>query len=182
LQQKLRYGVNLSFTGKPIAVLVLSVVTAPKQTALDSCLGADMNNTDSNSRSARPADWPFLDEGAAAKPEQKAGLNVAAHVKKLCDVRMQLFDGLIHDAPFNILLDLFIRETRHEKVTVGDAVLASGTPQTTALRAIHNLIDIGDVVASEDPLDSRRKILHLTPHAQQLMQDFLNKAERLLGG
>jgi hypothetical protein len=131
------------------------------------------------SNSSRAIDWPFLSDESAAGPTARVMLDIADDVMQLYHVRKEVFDGLIHDAPFNILLDLFIREKRHQSVSVGDAVLASGTPQTTALRAIHNMINAGDLTATDDPLDSRRKLLHLTPQSQQQMQQFLAKAERL---
>lgn len=67
-------------------------------------------------------------------------------------------------------------------MTVGDAAAASGTPETTALRAIQSLIGAGELVSSHDPIDGRRKLLHLTPKAKEQMEKFIVKVENLFDG
>lgn len=53
---------------------------------------------------SKPDDWPFITEAKPLNLPQRNTLDVAEKVRRFIDLRIEIFDGLIHDAPFNILL------------------------------------------------------------------------------
>ncbi len=130
----------------------------------------------------RDENWPFIGPGSmsSAKPasiEKNPHEILAARIENFCALRQEVFDGLIHDAEFNVLIDVYLNALRGRKVSIGDACIAARVPQTTALRAIQTLVDAAMVIRAEDPRDSRRKLLSLTQQGCDRVSRFIDKFE-----
>lgn len=127
--------------------------------------------------SGRGDDWPFMGTGGAGGGRMAAHDRVALarRIQHFCALRQDSFGTIIHDAPFNLLIDMYLSEQAHRRVTVGDACLASRAPQTTALRAIRALVDAGIVRRSDDTSDSRRKFLSLTSRGRDKVSRFIDR-------
>jgi hypothetical protein len=134
-----------------------------------------------NVRSNRPDGWPFItaEQAASAPPigrtrdDDRHGL--ARRIRLFCALRQESFGGIIHDAPFNLLIDMYLSELTNRRVTVGDACIASRAPQTTALRAIQTLIDGGTIQRTDDMNDNRRKLLSLTDKGRDQVTRFVDR-------
>lgn len=80
---------------------------------------------------------------------------------------------IFREPAWDLLLDLFIRQTRGEQVSVKAAAIASGVPATTALRWLKALED-GKLISIEgDNKDGRRKSIRLTPSGYEIMEHYL---------
>ncbi len=62
---------------------------------------------------------------------------------------------------------------RARPVTVGDACVGAGAPDTTALRRIRCLEEAGLLVRSRDPGDARRALLRLSHATEQRLIAYL---------
>ncbi|WP_336961664.1 winged helix DNA-binding protein [Sphingobium aquiterrae] len=121
----------------------------------------------------RTPSWPFIE--AEAAPALQGGRRARAKViERFCEIRQQVFDGLIRDAEFNLLIDAFLHDEADVRVTVGDACIAARVPQTTALRAIQTLIDSGLLIRNTDPRDNRRKLLSITDRGREMVARFID--------
>lgn len=87
---------------------------------------------------------------------------------------------------WDLLLDLYYRTCRKERVSVSNACIASGVPSATALRWIDILVDSGLVVREADIADRRRVWLRPTEQCMAQLGGylsnmvFLQNAEQLL--
>lgn len=82
--------------------------------------------------------------------------------------------NLSTDAVWNILLDLFVQRCRKRRVSVGDLCIASGVPESTALRWIKLLQERGLIQRTPDTDDARRAYLSLTRTGLTKMEDALD--------
>lgn len=80
---------------------------------------------------------------------------------------------LFGEAPWDILLDLYINEVRSKSISVTSACLASNVPPTTALRYIQELEQDGLVVREEDKRDLRRRYLKLSSSGRNKLEAYL---------
>lgn len=87
---------------------------------------------------------------------------------------------------WDLLLDLYFRTCRKERVSVSNACVASGVPSATALRWIDILIESGLVVREADAADRRRIWLKPTEECMTQLKSyfssmvFMQNAEQLL--
>lgn len=107
------------------------------------------------------------DEPKAAPDRDRAGeperLTIALAWVNAIAARNRVFgDGISMDAAWNILLDLFIQRCRNRRVAIGDACLAAGVPESTALRWIKLLQARGDIERTSDASDRRRSYIALS--------------------
>lgn len=79
------------------------------------------------------------------------------------------------DPAWDILLDLYFRSIRGEKVTVSNACVAAGVPTTTALRWIDILIDLSLIKRKADASDRRRILLVLTADCRQKLSVYFSE-------
>ncbi len=77
------------------------------------------------------------------------------------------------EADWAIVLVLVAGLKRARPVTVGDACIGSGAPDTTALRRIRRLDQAGILRRAPDPDDGRRSLLWLTNQAEARLLDYL---------
>ena len=88
-------------------------------------------------------------------------------------LRARFLDGGLFGEPgWAILLDLFVAASEGREVPVISTCIASGSPQTTALRWIALLERRGLVMRRPDPSDSRSALLTLTPAADTAVADY----------
>jgi hypothetical protein len=129
-------------------------------------------------RTERNPDWPFVGSGDmvhVSPIKNDARQVLAQRIQRFCAMRQENFGEMIHDAPFNLLIDMYLSECRDRRVSVGDACLASRAPQTTALRAIQALVDAGTIVRADDSRDNRRKLLSLTKSGREQIARFIDR-------
>jgi len=103
-----------------------------------------------------------LEPSAAASPtdRKRAALNDLKAMRRL---RRQYFPSdLFSDPCWEMLLDLYDAFLARAEVTVTSLGVASGVPQTTALRRMETLQGHGLIVRIEDKEDRRRTIIRLT--------------------
>jgi MoxR-like ATPase len=79
---------------------------------------------------------------------------------------------------WDILLDLFIHQTRHEEVTVKSACVDSRAPETTTMRWLLALDGEGLIRIDHDPKDETRKMVSLTAEGYESMLRYLEKIAR----
>lgn len=105
--------------------------------------------------------------------------------EKIYDIRRKrekLFGiELFSDPAWDILLDLYVSETRRKKIDVTSACIAAGVPASTGLRWIAILVQNGYVERREDPADARRSLVSLTPLARNKLETLLEQIRREQG-
>jgi DNA-binding transcriptional ArsR family regulator len=98
--------------------------------------------------------------------------------RRLLRVRAQrneiLATEIMRDPAWDMLLDLYAHEGRTRGMMVSALCAASGVPQTTALRHIYRLAELGLVEITDHPTDQRRTMVRLAA-------DVPPRMERLLG-
>lgn len=96
-------------------------------------------------------------------------------------VRTTLFGSdLMEDPAWTILLDLFSASLADRRISVTSACLASGAPQSTALRYLNEMEELGWIGRCPDPEDGRRTYVMLLPEAERKMREFLGRFNRAL--
>jgi len=80
--------------------------------------------------------------------------------------------GLFSDPAWDMLLDLTAAEMEQTKVSVTSLCIASGVPDTTALRWINVMIDEGLVKRVDDKTDKRRVFIELTANAKGAVAEY----------
>lgn len=80
---------------------------------------------------------------------------------------------LFADPAWDIILDLYIHNSKNLDVSVTSACAAAMVPITTALRYITVLSDRGLVERSKNPKDGRSYLLRLSPEAIHIVEEVL---------
>ena len=120
-------------------------------------------------------------EGPRKLPEQ----NLTAIAERVYRVRRRRdalmtarFGGEIFSDPaWDIILDLYIHNSKNQDVSVTSVCSASMVPITTALRYITVLSERGLIERSKKPKDGRSYLLRLTPEAIRIVEDLLADSE-----
>ncbi len=106
---------------------------------------------------------------------------IADFVGSLRRLRMRRKDlvgaDLFRDPAWDMLLELYAANERGERLSVSSLCLASGSPQTTALRHVQRLEKHRLITRESDPDDERREFLIPT---QQAIQGIETAAELLI--
>lgn len=87
-------------------------------------------------------------------------------------------EDLFGEPAWDILLDLFIRQTRDQKVSVLTASVYDGEPATTTLRWFSVLEDHGLISQEPDPENSKRALLRFTPTGYEAMLRYFEAIAR----
>ncbi len=77
------------------------------------------------------------------------------------------------DPAWDIILDLYIHNSKHQDVCVTSACAAAMVPITTALRYITVLSDRGMIERSRNQKDGRSYLLRLSPDAIRIVEELL---------
>ena len=79
------------------------------------------------------------------------------------------------DPAWDIILDLYIHNSKHQDVCVTSACAAAMVPITTALRYITVLSDRGMIERSKNQKDGRSYLLRLSPKAIHIIEELLTE-------
>lgn len=116
-------------------------------------------------------------DGAEAEPRALVPAHLVVLARRIATarrVRDRVFGpGMFIDPPWNMLVELFVAGEEGRSVTIKSACVAGGVPQSTALRHIAHLVDIGLCVRSQHPSDARSVHLKLTAAGHAQMVEFL---------
>jgi len=82
-------------------------------------------------------------------------------------------EDVFADPAWDILLELALAEQQQRRVSVTALCVGSRVPQTTALRWIKHMSDLGWLVRRDDPLDARRKFIELSDDTSTRMRAYL---------
>lgn len=106
-------------------------------------------------------------------------LRSARIVMQIRDARDRMLgEDLFGDPAWNILLDAYANHLEGRRMFIGDICTASRAPDTTALRWIKVLEGRGLMTRKPDPLDKRRILVTLTPHALDSVESLIDETLR----
>ena len=133
-----------------------------------------------------PAEAPARRVDVEINPSP-AAMPHAEHVKrrlraliKLRQIRAVHFqEDLFSDPCWDMLLDLMEARLQDKKVSVSSLCIASGVPQTTALRRIEDLIGAKLIDRKDDPADRRRVFVCLTDDCAGRFAGYLDDISQL---
>lgn len=78
------------------------------------------------------------------------------------------------DPAWDMLLDLYVQDANGAGTMISALCIASGVPQTTALRYIYRLEQLGLVQTTDHPTDQRRTMVSLTDNARPRVERLLD--------
>ena len=78
------------------------------------------------------------------------------------------------DPAWDMLLDLYVQDANHAGTMISALCIASGVPQTTALRYIYRLAQLGLVQITDHPTDQRRTMVSLSEQARPRIERLLD--------
>ncbi len=112
-------------------------------------------------------------DDAPALPPEEMPLKVLRDLRRLRRLRVQhLPPGLVPEASWEILLDLYACESKGIKISVTSLAVATGAPMTSALRRIQELEASGFIDRLPDGIDRRRATLRLTSQGRGAVETF----------
>lgn len=113
-------------------------------------------------------------------PERTQLVELARRFYRSRRLRPQVFsdDALFGEPAWDILLDLFIAESEHKRLSVTAACIGAAVPTSTALRWLVILESRGFVRRENDPTDARRVFLHLTGEGYAKMANYFLQLQR----
>jgi len=104
---------------------------------------------------------------------------IALEESKLRKARFEHFDSSLFGEPvWDILLELYISEQDGRPWTVSSCAVASGVPQTTALRCLGKLEQMGLVVRTQSKADKRVAHIRLSQAGRLQMRNALSHYAR----
>ncbi len=92
-----------------------------------------------------------------------------------------LANVLLGEPAWDILLDLFIQQTKGRHVSTTSACIASAAPMTTALRYLKLLESNGLIQSSRLNQDDRVRVVELSPQGLRVMTDYLARRSKVSG-
>ena len=114
---------------------------------------------------------------ASQKQQQPAAANIAPSIDLLLNImklkRTHFPEPLFSDPCWDMLLDLGMSHIQQRSISVSSLCIAAGIPQTTALRRIADLENIGLVTRAKDPNDGRRIYIALTDLGLERLYGFV---------
>ena len=123
--------------------------------------------------------------GSDAGSSDEAETDLLSYAEALYSIRRDRAENfgnrqLFGEPAWDILLDLYIAQTRGKMVSVSSACIASGVPSTTALRYLAVLEEEGMIERQHDPADARRSWIKLTLRgAKAVRKTLLSATSRL---
>ena len=82
---------------------------------------------------------------------------------------------LFGEPAWDIVLDIYVHQSKGRSTSITAACIGSHAPATTALRYIDLLCELGWVEKIPDDNDRRRSLLALTPTAKEQMDRYLDR-------
>jgi DNA-binding MarR family transcriptional regulator len=83
------------------------------------------------------------------------------------------YDGFSRSPAWDIMLDLFEANAKGRSISVSSASIGAACPETTALRWLHALEQMGLISRSFDTCDKRRMLISMTRDGLQKTTDAL---------
>jgi hypothetical protein len=122
------------------------------------------------------ADMSFRDSLSliANFEDQKNWIKKAIKIRKLRG-KFLPYD-LFADPAWDILLDLTLAKMEDRSTSISSVCIAASVPNTTALRWLKSLIDVGAVHKIPDKSDKRRHFVELSDDFYESMLAFVSKA------
>ena len=112
-----------------------------------------------------------------AEPEPVALLTVLDTLEQLRRLRNLYAHHSLDEVDWDLLLELLRAERLQQRMSVSDLTLViSGASTTTSLRRINQLVARGYVVRIPDANDARRDFVALTSKSNELLTDYLTRA------
>lgn len=119
-----------------------------------------------------------LAESAGPQAEARVPRDRRDFARRVLRVRQQrntiLGADSFRDPAWDMLLDLYVQENGSAGTMVSALCIASGVPQTTALRYIYRLAQLGLVQITDHPTDQRRTMVSLSDHARPRIERLLD--------
>ena len=110
-------------------------------------------------------------------PEAPALLQVLDTIEQLRRLRSRYADHGLDAVEWDLLLELLRAERLHQRLSVSAlTVSATAASATTSLRRVNQLVSRGYVVRVPDASDARRDYVSLTPKSNELLSDYLTRA------
>lgn len=89
---------------------------------------------------------------------------------------------VFRDPAWDMMLDLLVAAHQGRQVSVSSLCYASGVPNSTALRHIEHLDQVGLVERTPDPDDHRRAYIRATPLAVERMERIVERMQEVTFG
>lgn len=126
---------------------------------------------------ARAAPKSAARAAAAAPQAQHGRLGVLDTIEQLRRLRAQYDHHKLDDVAWDLLLELLRAERLRQRVSVsGLAISITGVSATTSLRRTNELSARGYIERVPDPADARRDFVTLTAKSQELLAEYLARA------
>jgi DNA-binding MarR family transcriptional regulator len=108
-------------------------------------------------------------------------LELAVKIHDSRSLRSDLFsDDVVGEAPWNMLLALYIAHGRGYRLKVSDLCYESQVPATTALRWIEHLVNQGWAQRRPNMLDARSFLVEITEQGLTRMTSYLCRTSEIL--
>ena len=76
---------------------------------------------------------------------------------------------------WDILLELYLQHAEGRRISISNLCDASAVPESTALRWIRTMVDVGQLVREPDTADRRRVFVSLVPDLLEAIEAYLNE-------
>ncbi len=161
--------VTLAQLSQKMAELAHNIDALSQGGALDNVAGIDAEQV-----SARPCQAP----GAPAMRIAKPALPDPELVRKIIRQRQrrsEIFGAeMFADPAWDMLLDLAAAHAENHRVSVTSLCIASGVPNTTALRWINQMVGQGLLERVQDDIDKRRAFVSLTARSREAIARYFD--------
>lgn len=136
-------------------------------------------HADFNAARGQPVAPPLLPSPAKAPPDPDgpALLSVLDTIDHLRRLRERYADHQLDEVDWDLLLELLRAERLHQRLSVSALTLSStAASATTSLRRVNKLVSRGYVIRIPDASDARRDFVSLTSRSNELLSDYLGRA------
>ena len=114
---------------------------------------------------------------AQEHPDARALLSVLDTIDHLRRLRDRYTDHQLDEVDWDLLLELLRAERLHQRLSVSALTVSStAASATTSLRRVNKLVSRGYVIRIPDASDARRDFVSLTSKSNDLLGDYLTRA------
>ncbi|MFV0645043.1 MAG: hypothetical protein ACK5NN_11185 [Sphingomonadaceae bacterium] len=121
----------------------------------------------------------------ALREAKESGADKSLHLPGLDELRREvgarkwrlkdMDQGLFAEPAWDMMLDLAIAHREGRQISVSSLCIASGVPETTALRLIQRMVDQGWFERDRDLVDKRRSYIQLSDQAKVALARYFDK-------